>query len=411
MFNNWSNGYDNRVVAGVKLTHLKPHQPLNPLKPSLRQTTLATPLTKLPLLVFLVKRLLNFETNEINFFKALELHSLSASHEDPFSFDDFVKLLDNRPSSSRSFIPASVLAAAPHLTSLSEHALNNSHLQSTWKLRQAYASEKAVDPLIDVMQLQPLVDPIPHTMTGERTLANPDARFGVTNNANLPLPTTTIHDNHPPPPTTNTLTPLPSTTPTATTTTTVTVVVLHKPRHHQTADVACQRACQVDGDSQDAKRDPAAPDFEDHTTKERGKGGKGATGGQGNKGPATARTSMQDHAHPFTRGPNDEGQRRHRPPPMGTTTDVDGPPPHPRMLTAHPPTEDEHAQTAATPPPTYGGRRPPPWMDDESHPVDGQPPPTNDNPKPPPPAPATPYGRPPLVNHDCPRTKTAHRLR
>jgi hypothetical protein len=136
----------------------------------------------------------------------------------------------------------------------------------------------------------------------------------------------------------------------------VTVVVLHTPHHHQTADVARQRACHIDGDSQDAERDPTAPDFEDHATKERGKGGKGATGGQGNKGPAAARCAMytidgnraidrvlsppplkptnpltQDkcanHAHPFTRGPNDEGRRQHRPPPMGTTTDVDGPPP------------------------------------------------------------------------------------
>jgi hypothetical protein len=96
--------------------------------------------------------------------KLEQLRSLSASHEDPFSFNDFVKLLDNRPSSSGSSIPASVLAAAPHLTSLSEHALNDSHLQSTWKLRQAYASEKAVDPLINLMQLQPLVDPILRTI-------------------------------------------------------------------------------------------------------------------------------------------------------------------------------------------------------------------------------------------------------
>ncbi|KIJ93426.1 hypothetical protein K443DRAFT_12869 [Laccaria amethystina LaAM-08-1] len=178
--------------------------------------------------------------------------------------------------------------------------------------------------------------------TPERTSANPDTRFGVTNNANLLLPTTTIHDNHPPPPpTTNTPTPPPSTTPTATTTATATVVVLHKPRHHQTADVARQWfiwVCHVDGDSQDAKRDPATPNFEDHATKERG---KGATGGQGNKGPAAARyvvhtidgnraidrvlspplsnplthlhrTTAQDHAHPFTRGPHDDDTALHQ---------------------------------------------------------------------------------------------------
>ena len=96
--------------------------------------------------------------------KLEQLRSLSASHDDPFSLDNIIKLLDNRPSSSGSSIPASVLTAAPHLTSLSEHALNDSHLQTTWKLRQAYASDKAVDPLIDLMQLQPLVDPIPRTI-------------------------------------------------------------------------------------------------------------------------------------------------------------------------------------------------------------------------------------------------------
>jgi hypothetical protein len=71
-----------------------------------------------------------------------------------------------------------------------------------------------------------------------------------------------------------------------------TVVVPHTLRHHQTADVACQRsiwACHVNNTSQDDERDPAAADFEDQPTKERGKGGKGATGGRGNKGPAAAR--------------------------------------------------------------------------------------------------------------------------
>ncbi|KIJ90558.1 hypothetical protein K443DRAFT_15119 [Laccaria amethystina LaAM-08-1] len=211
------------------------------------------------------------------------------------------------------------------------------------------------------------------------TSANPDARFGVTNNANLLLPTTTIHDNHPPPPpTTNTPTPPPSTTPSATTTATATVVVLHKPHHHQTADVARQRfirACHIDGDSQDAERDPATPNFEDHATKERG---KGATGGQGNKGPAATRTTpIPLPEDPTTTTPpsangNDHGQRQ-------------------------PPTEDEHARTAATPPPL-------PEDDDPLHGWTTSPTPWTDgnhlrttipnHHDPPPPAPATPYGRP-----------------
>ncbi|KIJ89880.1 hypothetical protein K443DRAFT_126638 [Laccaria amethystina LaAM-08-1] len=73
--------------------------------------------------------------------KLEQLRSLSASHEDQFSFDDIVKLLNNRPSSSGSSIPSSVIAAAPHLTSLSEHALNDSHLQNQYvNFEKLYAS-------------------------------------------------------------------------------------------------------------------------------------------------------------------------------------------------------------------------------------------------------------------------------
>jgi len=96
--------------------------------------------------------------------KLEQLCSLSALHTDQFSFDDIVKLLDNHPSSSGSSIPPPVLTAAPHLTTLAEHVLNDSHLQSMWKLCQAYALEKAVNPLINLMQLQPLVNPIPCTI-------------------------------------------------------------------------------------------------------------------------------------------------------------------------------------------------------------------------------------------------------
>jgi hypothetical protein len=135
------------------------------------------------------------------------------------------------------------------------------------------------------------------------------------------------------------------------------------------------------------------------------------------------RTSAQDHAHPFTRGPNDEGRRRHRPPPMGTTTDIDSPP-HPRTLTAHvrrrpPPKYDNRPRRTST----HGQRRPLPPLTEDDDPLHGwttsptpwtdghHPRPTNNDPKPSPPAPATPYGQPPLVNHDRPRTKTAHGLR
>lgn len=80
-----------------------------------------------------------------------------------FPLDDIIKLLNVPPSSSAT-IPASVLSAAPHLSALSEHTFLDSHLQTTWKLRQSFNSDKAIDPIIDLMQLQPLVDPIPRPL-------------------------------------------------------------------------------------------------------------------------------------------------------------------------------------------------------------------------------------------------------
>ncbi|KAF8805747.1 hypothetical protein BYT27DRAFT_7103856 [Phlegmacium glaucopus] len=67
-------------------------------------------------------------------------------------------------SSSNSSIPPSVLAVAPHLATLSQSASHDEHLHKTWELRQAYNSEKAIDPIIDLMQSQHLPDPIPRSI-------------------------------------------------------------------------------------------------------------------------------------------------------------------------------------------------------------------------------------------------------
>ena len=80
-----------------------------------------------------------------------------------YPLEDIIKLLNVSPSSSAT-IPASVLSAAPHLSALSEHTFLDPHLQATWKLRQSFNSDKAIDPIIDLMQLQPLVDPIPRPL-------------------------------------------------------------------------------------------------------------------------------------------------------------------------------------------------------------------------------------------------------
>jgi hypothetical protein len=58
-------------------------------------------------------------------------------------------------------IPESVLSAVPQLASLSA-AVGDDHLQETFRLRRIFASDKALDPTIDLMQQQQLDVPIPH---------------------------------------------------------------------------------------------------------------------------------------------------------------------------------------------------------------------------------------------------------
>ena len=65
------------------------------------------------------------------------------------------------PTSLDSTIPASVLTVAPHLSKLSKAESLDEHLLKTWELRQVYSIEKAMDPIINLMQNQPLKDPIP----------------------------------------------------------------------------------------------------------------------------------------------------------------------------------------------------------------------------------------------------------
>ena len=77
-----------------------------------------------------------------------------------YPLEDIIKLLNVSPSSSAT-IPASVLSAAPHLSALSQQTFLDPHLQATWKLHQSFNSDKAIDPIINLMQLQPLVDLIP----------------------------------------------------------------------------------------------------------------------------------------------------------------------------------------------------------------------------------------------------------
>ena len=79
------------------------------------------------------------------------------------STDDLAKLLGVERSAPQS-LPASVLALAPHLAELSTSAISDPHIEETWKLRQAIGMDKTIDSLINLMQVQPLADPIPRSI-------------------------------------------------------------------------------------------------------------------------------------------------------------------------------------------------------------------------------------------------------
>jgi hypothetical protein len=61
-------------------------------------------------------------------------------------------------------IPASVLAEAPHLQEYLRTTRTDEHLERTWRLRQTYATEKATDAIIDLMQRHSMPDPIPRSI-------------------------------------------------------------------------------------------------------------------------------------------------------------------------------------------------------------------------------------------------------
>jgi hypothetical protein len=56
-----------------------------------------------------------------------------------------------------------LLSRAPHLAKLTASS-GDSHLDETWRLRQLFTGEKAVDAIVDVMQQQQLDEPIPRSI-------------------------------------------------------------------------------------------------------------------------------------------------------------------------------------------------------------------------------------------------------
>ncbi|EDR11033.1 uncharacterized protein LACBIDRAFT_316142 [Laccaria bicolor S238N-H82] len=79
------------------------------------------------------------------------------------SADDLAKLLGVKRSAPQS-LPASVLTLAPHLAELSTSSISDPHIEETWKLRQAIGTDKTIDSLVNLMQVQPLTDPIPRSI-------------------------------------------------------------------------------------------------------------------------------------------------------------------------------------------------------------------------------------------------------
>ena len=61
-------------------------------------------------------------------------------------------------------IPSDILVEAPHLQEYLRTTHAEGHLEETWKLRQLYSTEKAVDAIIDLMQRQPMPDPLPRSI-------------------------------------------------------------------------------------------------------------------------------------------------------------------------------------------------------------------------------------------------------
>jgi hypothetical protein len=98
--------------------------------------------------------------------KASVLQSLLPESGSSDPAQQLALLLGLNTASATSSLPASVLTAAPHLAKLGSSA-GDAHLDSTWKLRQAYSGDKAIDAVVDIMQRQQLEEPIPRSIWKE----------------------------------------------------------------------------------------------------------------------------------------------------------------------------------------------------------------------------------------------------
>jgi hypothetical protein len=98
-----------------------------------------------------------------------KLHTLlptRSSYRSPFTSADLERILGIQlPTfSSPTSLPPALLSAAPHMAQLSAGVAADPHIEQTWKLRRAFGSDKSLDIVVDLMQLQSLVDPLPRTI-------------------------------------------------------------------------------------------------------------------------------------------------------------------------------------------------------------------------------------------------------
>jgi hypothetical protein len=70
------------------------------------------------------------------------------------------------PTTASGSLSSTLLSQAPHLAKLTASS-GDLHLDETWKLRQLFTAEKAVDAIVDIMQQQQLDDPIPRSIWRE----------------------------------------------------------------------------------------------------------------------------------------------------------------------------------------------------------------------------------------------------
>ncbi|KAF6745783.1 hypothetical protein DFP72DRAFT_1017536 [Ephemerocybe angulata] len=78
--------------------------------------------------------------------------------------DEFLASLVAERSTQAPAISTSLLSAAPHLAKLSQQTAVDPHVEETCRLRRAFSGEKSLDSVIDLLQLQSHITPLPRAI-------------------------------------------------------------------------------------------------------------------------------------------------------------------------------------------------------------------------------------------------------